>query len=1068
VPSIALQDFEAVLFDLDGVLTTTRTLHAAAWKHAFDEFLAAWDARRGTTSTPFDERADYASYVDGKPRQDGVRDFLASRGIELPEGGPDSPPEEESVWGLGNRKQLLVEAELERAGVEVFPGSVAWVRELREAGLKTGVVSSSRNCAAVLASAGITNLFDALVDGETTLELHLSGKPAPDTFLEGARLLGVAPGRTIVVEDALAGVEAGRTGGFGLVVGVDRAGHAVDLAAHGADIVVADLGELLATPRQRLHRAGPRDHRLMAAARRIMATTVDHPTDPWRLVVRGYDPASIAQTESLFALANGFLGIRGAFEEGEPFFRPATLLNGFHETWPIIHPETAHGFATTGQTIVPVPDGTTIRLFVDDDPVDCQTTEVREFERSLDMRRGTLDRSVVFQLADGRRFRVVTRRFVSLAQRHMACIRYAVTALDAPGALIISSELRTPHGTPEPSTNDPRQSRPLVDEVLRPDVELSDDVRVIRSYQTAGSQLAVAAGMDHEFDANNSQVRTKLDAARAHVVFEVDAPTGHTLTLTKWLAYHYDAHDAADLINRVGVTLHRACAGGYEAALADHERSVTDFWERSEVVWDGTSAAQQALHFSQFTIMQASLRSEGHGVPAKGLTGTGYEGHYFWDTETYVLPFLIHTSPDVARSLLMHRVRMLPDARRQAREVGCQGALFPWRTINGEEASANYAAGTAQYHIDADIAYALDQYVRVTGDTDLLFRHGAELLIETARMWSALGFFSERHDNRFVINKVTGPDEYTTVVDNNLFTNVMAAENLRLAADTVERMRGESPPEYRLLVDRTGLNDEEVANWRRAAEGIYVPYDEAAGIHLQDDTFLDQEPWDFAGTPPDCYPLLLHYHPLVIYRHQVIKQADVVLATVMLPERFTAVERRRIFDYYDPLTTGDSSLSECIQAIAAADVGKYRSAEEYLVDAVAVDMADVAGNLRDGMHIASAGGAWMAVVYGFAGYRWRTRGPEFSPILPTRARRVCIPLLLRGTLLEVDIEEHRITYRVRRGNPVVAHHYGHEFTVSADTPVAFSGHYRTYDAPAPESETPARGIPSSDPGAHVP
>ena len=485
-----------------------------------------------------------------------------------------------------------------------------------------------------------------------------------------------------------------------------------------------------------------------------------------------------------------------------------------------------------------------------------------------------------------------------------------------------------------------------------------------------------------------THVRSGLDGDRAHVVFEVDAPAGQTVVLTKWLAYHYGDDDPATLADLAALTLRRARATGYAAAFAEHEREAAEFWERSEIAVDGALAAQQALHFTLFSLLQASWRSEGHGVPAKGLTGTGYEGHYFWDTEAYVLPFLTHTSPAVARSLLMHRVRMLPDARRRAEEVGCAGALFPWRTINGHEASAYYAAGTAQYHIDADVAYALDQYVRVTGDTDLLFRHGVELLIETARMWAALGFFCDRHGGSFVINKVTGPDEYATVVNNNLFTNLMAAENLRLAADAVDRVRVESPSDHHRVVELTGLTDDEVAMWRQAAERMYIPYDEAAGVHLQDDSFLQQAPWDFAGTPPERYPLLLHYHPLVIYRHQVIKQADVVLATVLLPDRFTADERRRIFEYYDPLTTGDSSLSESVQSIAAADAGKYRTAEEYMLDAVAVDMADTAGNLRDGVHVASAGGAWMATVYGFAGYRWRTprAGVRTDPPHPGQAR----------------------------------------------------------------------------------
>jgi alpha,alpha-trehalose phosphorylase len=1046
-PSIELGDFDAVLFDLDGVLTTTRAVHAAAWKYSFDEFLAGWDAQHGSTTARFDDSADYANHVDGKPRQDGVRDFLASRGIHLPEGQPDSPPDEKSVWGLGNRKQLLVEERLAH-GVEVFPGSVAWVRELRDAGIKTAVVSSSRNCAAVLGYAGIADLFDTRVDGDTTLELQLAGKPAPDTFLEAARRLGVDPGRAIVVEDALAGVEAGRAGAFGLVLGVDRAGDAAGLIAHGADIVVDDLGELLNAPIDRVHR-------LLAAAKRIIAATGDYPIEAWRLVERAYNPEFVEQTETLFALSNGYLGMRGSFEEGEPSYQPGTLLNGFHETWPIVYPETAFGFATTGQTIAPVPDGTVIRLMVDEHPLSCVTTEVQDFERSLDMQRGIVNRSVVYQLPDGRRFRVDTKRFVSLSQRHMACIRYEVTALDAPAHVVISSEMRTPRSSTDGAVLDPRRSRALAGEVLHRGIERVEGARVIRSYQTAQSGLVVAAGTEHQFDDEHvGTVRTEFDAARAYVLFELDAPTGHTVALTKWLAYHYGTGDADDLADRVELTLDRACATGYEGALAEHEGQALDFWERSDVVLEGRAGSQQALHFSMFSIMQATLRSEGHGVPAKGLTGTGYEGHYFWDTEAYVLPFLIHTSPQVARSLLMNRVRMLPAARRRAREVGCAGALFPWRTISGEEASAFYAAGTAQYHIDADVAYALDQYTRVTGDTEFMFRYGVEVLVETARMWANLGFFSVRRGGRFVINKVTGPDEYTTVVNNNLFTNLMAAENLGLAADYVERVRVESPPDYRRLVDRTGLVDDEVAAWRHAADQIYVPYDEAAGIHLQDDDFLDQAPWDIAGIAPDRFPLLLHHHPLVIYRHQVIKQTDVVLATVMLPDRFSAEERRRIFDFYDPLTTGDSSLSQCIQAIAAADAGYYRRAEEYLADAAAVDVADTAGNLRDGVHVASAGGVWMGVVYGFAGYRWRGDIPEFSPALARRGRRLRIRLLLRGSRFEVDIEEHRVTYSVHSGDPVTASHYGQEFTVSVGSPVSFAGHYRSGDGRTPGPAAP--------------
>ena len=1043
---VAITEIDAVLFDLDGVLTTTRAVHAAAWKDTFDAFLTSWDAEHGTSTAPFNEVDDYVAHVDGKPRQDGVRDFLASRGIELPEGEPEASREEVSVWGLSNRKQELVEAELERLGVEVFPGSIAYVREIREAGVRTAVVSSSRNCASVLEYAGITNLFYERVDGATALELDLPGKPAPDMFLEAARRLGVSPQRAVVVEDALSGVEAGRAGGFRFVIAVDRDGHADALTAAGADLVVDDLSELLSSPDEEVHRAGPPEHRLLAAAKRIMAASGDYPTDPWRLVERSYNPGYVGQTETLFAVSNGYLGIRGSFEEGRPSFQPGTLLNGFHETWPIVYPEKAHGYATTGQTILPVPDGTTIRLFVDEDPVDATGTEVLEFERALDMQRGALDRSIIYQLHDGRRFWVRTKRFVSLSNRHLACIRYQVTALDRSSRLVVSSDLVTAPEMDQNLPHDQRRSRTFGDDVLTSMGDDVDGARVVRAFRTKHSGLTVAAGMDHEFGEGVNVVDTRVDDARARVVFDVTAPVNETVTIYKWLAYHYGDDDATDLRYRAEASIVRARATGYDGVFKAHTRAMAAFWERSDVEWEGYPAAQQAVRFSLFSVLQAAARSEGHGAPAKGLTGTGYEGHYFWDTEVYVLPFLIHTNPEVARSLLMHRVQMLDDARRRAADIGQVGALFPWRTISGEEASAYYAAGTAQYHIDADISYALDQYVRMTGDTELMVRHGAELLVETARMWADLGFYSDRHDGRFVIQKVTGPDEYTTVVDNNLFTNLMAAENLTMAADVVERLREESPADYKRLAERVQLDADEITDWRRAASLIYVPYDAAEQVHLQDEGFLDLEPWDFAGTPPENYPLLLNYHPLVIYRHQVIKQADVELATVLLPGRFTPAERRRIFEMYDPLTTGDSSLSESIQAIAAADVGKYRTAEEYLIDAMSVDMADTAGNVRDGVHVASAGGTWMSLIFGFGGFRWREGGVRFRPMLPTRARRLRFPLLIGQNQLRVDIEARQVTYTLESGTSLELGHYDDTFIVRPGSPVTYPGEFHTRDS----------------------
>jgi alpha,alpha-trehalose phosphorylase len=1037
-------NFDAVLFDLDGVLTTTRRMNVACWKRAFDEFLADWDARHGTVSAAFSESEDYLAHIDGRPRQEGVRSFLLSRGIELPDGDRDAPPGEETLWGLGNRKQGFVEEAMETQGVDAFPGSVAWLRELRARGLLTAVVSTSRNTAAVLRHAGIEGLFEVRVDGTTLEALGLAGKPAPDLFLEAARQLGVEPARAVVVEDALRGVEAGRAGGFGLVIGVARHDEGDALRERGADVIVSDLGELVIPEDAPL---GPREHRLVSAALRILAAGDDYPVEPFRIVEQRHDPEFLPQTEALFAVSNGYLGMRGTTDETPPADRPGTLLNGFHETWPIVYPEDAYGFARTGQTILNVPDGMIVRVFVDDEPLSCDHCECFEFERALDMARGTLDRTVVWRMVDGRRFRVRSSRLVSFERRHLAAMRYEITALDAPARLTFSSELlhQQPRQDDDP---DPRRGRVLSD-ALVPAAHDADDEgtgRATLAFHTARSGLRVVCGMDHDVTGlgpdGSPDTETFVDEHLARLVARVTAAVGDPIVLVKYLAYHFGEDPVSDLAFRTAETLRRAREVGWHQIVAEQQARVSEFWSRSDVVIENAPMTQQAVRFNLFTLFQATARVEGLGVPAKGLTGTGYEGHSFWDTEIYVLPFLVHTAPAVARGLLLHRHRMLGAARARARELGHVGACYPWRTIRGEEASAFYAAGTAQYHINADIAYAIDQYVRATGDVEFLFRYGAEMLVETARLWRDLGFFSPRRNGRFVINGVTGPDEYSTVVDNNVYTNLMARNNLRLAASTVRRLRAERPELHAGLVARTGLLDDELEQWELAADLMYVPYDKEAEVHLQDDGFLDREPWDFEHTPAEHHPLLLHYHPLVIYRHQVIKQADVVLATVLLSEEFTPDERRRIFEFYDPLTSDDSSLSESIQSIAAAEAGAARAAEEYLVDAISVDLADENGNLRDGLHVASAGGVWMALVLGLAGMRDRGDVVSFRPMLPTRMTRLHFPIRRGETVLDVDIRAHAVTYRVRSGPAIPIRHAGALVTVEPGLPVQIPGYYR--------------------------
>jgi alpha,alpha-trehalose phosphorylase len=471
-----------------------------------------------------------------------------------------------------------------------------------------------------------------------------------------------------------------------------------------------------------------------------------------------------------------------------------------------------------------------------------------------------------------------------------------------------------------------------------------------------------------------------------------------------------------------------------------------DFWRRSDVRIEdisehrakrSTVEIQQAIRFNLFHILQASARAEQMGVPAKGLTGQAYEGHYFWDTEIYVLPFLTYTSPRIARNLLAFRYKMLPQARARARELGHRGAMFPWRTISGEEASAHYAAGTAQYHINADIMYALRKYLQATGDETFLKEYGAEMLVETARLWLDLGFYSDTKGGKFCINGVTGPDEYNAVVNNNAYTNLMARENLRYAAEVVESLRTAEPDAYKALVHKTALEPSEVKAWIQAANNMYVPCDDELNIILQDDSFLDREPWDFRSTPREHYPLLLFYHPLNIYRKRVIKQADVILAMFLLGDAFPFEMKKRNFDFYDPMTTGDSSLSSCVEAIIAAQIGDMDKAIRYGMAALLMDLADVGGNVKDGCHIASMGGTWMMLTYGFGGMRDDDGTLSFRPHrAPEENAKLRFSLIYRNQLLEVEIGLDKVEYVLREGERLVICHETQEVVLTRENPLA--------------------------------
>ncbi len=761
-----------------------------------------------------------------------------------------------------------------------------------------------------------------------------------------------------------------------------------------------------------------------------------YPVEPWALRERGFHPSRLAASESLFSVSNGYIGLRGNLDEARPVYQTGTYVNGFYEQHPIVYAETAFGYDRLDQTMISVTDGKVIRLFVDGEPLDITGGRIIGHERVLDFRRAITTRSLEWVSPGGRHVIVRSRRLVSFVHRHLACIDWSVEVRGRPCQLVVVSELTTERHDAAVK-GDPRVAQPESAPALEHVLAGADDLRIVLGHRTRQSQLGLVAGIDHwvEPGGPDATMDTTVDETGGRVTFTIDGQPDRPWRMTKYLVYTDTRRTPLEKTRaHVEADLDRARRRDFDAHARTHERRVEALWERADVVVEGDDGLQQAVRFAMFQVFQAAARADGRGIPAKGLTGPGYEGQCFWDMDAYMLSMLSFTAPEMARNALDFRYSLLGHARRRARQLGHRGAMFPWRTISGEPASAYFLAGTAAYHINADVTFALRKYVGATGDRQYLHRRGTEMLVETARLWFDLGFFSDRRDGRFCIHGVTGPDEYTAVVHNNTYTNLMAKANLEFAARAVDELRREDPEYYARLARRLRLDGHEPDNWRRAADRMYVCYDAEVGVHCQDEAFLDLERWDFEGTPDSKYPLLLHFHPLEIYRHQVIKQADLVLAMCFQGERFTPEEKRANFDYYDPLTTGDSSLSPSIQAIMAAEVGHLELAQKYAIKSAVMDLDDVNQNVRDGVHAAAMAGAWMAIVHGFGGLRDRDGELAFAPRLPETWPRMSFRIVVRGCRLEVAIDPEHTTYSLREGDALTITHWFAPLTLTAGTP----------------------------------
>lgn len=1024
VPIITLlpQDYDAVLFDLDGVLTQTARVHAAAWKKLFDQFLERRAKVTGKIFVPFDEDADYRRYVDGKPRYDGVDSFIRSRGITLPWGSPEDAPGKESVCGLGNMKDEYFMAHIRQNGVKVYEGSVAFVKLLRELDVKTAVVSSSNNCEAVLKAAEIADLFDVRVDGLDIARNKLKGKPAPDTFLEAVQQLKVKPSRAVVVEDAIAGVKAGRAGKFGYVIGVDRNGHPRPLHEAGADEVVTNLAQV---------------------------QFANEPPSAWSLVFKGYDPVNEGLREALCTLGNGYFATRGAAPEvvADNTHYPGTyMVCGYNR----LRTDIANR-VVENEDLVNFPNWLPLNFRIaDDDWFDLRVVKILSYRQELDIRRGVLTRTIRFQDQQDRRSILSEQRLVSMDNMHLAAHKLTLTAENWSERVLIRSAIDG-----DIVNAGAQLYRKFNNKHLEPvaAATVADD-GVFLTVRTSQSNILVsqAARTQVFLDGKALEIRRHLIDESKYIgqEFGVDVTEGSTLQLEKVVSiYTSRDHAILECGHEARVAIGRA--GRFRELLTQHALAWRSLWHRFDIRIELANKPSFKLNtlmlfrLHMFHLLQTvSIHSIGLdiGVPARGWTGEGYQGHIFWD-ELFIFPFFNHRVPEITRTLLMYRYQRLPEARAAARSAGFRGAMFPWQSgSNGSEVTQKFNLNPRsqrwipdnshlQRHVGSAIAYNVWQYYQVTRDTEFLDFYGGELILEIALFWSSIATYNEQR-GRYEIKGVLGPDEYhdgypdanEPGLANNAYTNIMAAWVLCRGLDVLELLSDIRRSE---LTARLGIGGEEIERWKDISCKMFVPFHDN-GIISQFEGYENLQEFDWKHYRAKYgnigrLDLILETENDTTNRYKLSKQADVL----MLFYLFSAEELGKLFQrlnypyeyetipknvlYYTDRSSHGSTLSRVVHAWVLARSDRVR-AMSFFREALQTDIMDIQdGTSAEGVHLGAMAGTVDLLERVTTGIEMQGDVLQLNPRLPEALARLDMRIRYRGHSLDLMITHNEISVR---------------------------------------------------------
>lgn len=1022
IVTVSPRDFDAVLFDLDGVLTPTASIHAAAWKRMFDDFLRKRAQGSNQTFVAFDIDADYRRYVDGRPRHEGVAAFLASRDIALPEGDPDDSSGEYSIYALGNLKDTYFMRHLEESGIAPFEGAAELVRALREQGVRTAVVSSSNNCAAVLERAGLAALFDVRVDGQDLRHLGIRGKPAPDAFLEAARRLAVEAQRAAIVEDATVGIQAGRNGGCGFVIGVDRGGHSKALRAAGADAVVVSL---------------------------LQIRVAMEPLSAWSLVYENFDPARERIRESLCALGNGYFTTRGAapWARADGARYPGTYLAGGYNR---LKTHIA-GRVVENEDLVNLPNWLILELRLpESDWFDERKVTILSYRQELDLQHGILTREMTFEDRRARRSTLRERRLVSMAAMHTAALEVALTAENWSGPVTFRSGIDgriVNAGAKLYESFNKQHLQPIADSIGEDGVQL-----LVRTSQ---SNIYVAQAVRtrvHRYGQIIEVARCPLSGdGYVGQEFGIQIATGETVRIEK-LTVLYTSRDAAISEPAMAARTAIARAESFEQIRAAHVLAWRHLWRRFDIHLRPARGAfklnfPMLLRLNMFHLLQAaSLNSIGvdMGVAARGWTGEAYQGHIFWD-ELFIFPTLTLRQPEIARSLLMYRYRRLNEARASAARAGFRGAMFPWQSgsdgqeetqeLNLNPRSQRWVPDNSfrQRHVGSAIAWNVWHYVQITGDLEFLQFYGAELILEIARFWASIATYDEKR-GRYEIRGVMGPDEFheaypgslTPGLNNNAYTNILATWVLWRALDVLELLEDVRHDE---IVSRLGISTDEMARWEDVSRRMFIPLHQD-GIISQFEGYdslaeLDWEGYRKRYGDIQRLELILEAENDSANRYRVAKQADVL----MLFYLFSSDELRKLFArleypfdqdtiqrnvaYYDARSSHGSTLSRVVHAWVLARSDRTK-AISYFAEALQSDVSDIqGGTTAEGIHLGAMAGTVDLVQRVCTGIEATGGVLRFNPHLPDALDRLDMRIRYRGHTLDLRLTRDALSVRGR-------------------------------------------------------